>query len=58
MDKNHSLQTTGHNVNLEWVPAHVDIKGNEMADKAAKAALTQAITRDVGLGTHEIDSLI
>jgi ribonuclease HI len=33
----------GSNLNLMWVPAHVSIKGNETADKAAKEALNQEV---------------
>jgi hypothetical protein len=33
----------GSNLKLMWVPAHVGIKGNEMADKAAKKALNQEV---------------
>jgi hypothetical protein len=31
----------GSNVKLMWVPVHVEIKGNETADKVAKEALNQ-----------------
>ena len=36
---NHSLQQMGFEVIYTWVPGHMDITGNEKADKAAKQAL-------------------
>ena len=36
----HKLYESGVNVEICWIPAHVDIKGNEDADKAAKEAST------------------
>jgi hypothetical protein len=33
----------GSNLKLMWVPAHVDIKGNETAYKAEKEALNQEV---------------
>jgi ribonuclease HI len=33
----------GSNLKLTWVPAHVGIKGNETADKAAKEVLNQEV---------------
>ena len=35
----HKLKETGKNIELCWVPAHVGIRGNEEADRAAKAAI-------------------
>ena len=35
------LAKLGFNVVLEWVPAHVDIPGNEAADRLAKKALLE-----------------
>ena len=35
----HSLTSLGYRVQLCWIPAHVGIDGNEMADQAAKAAV-------------------
>ena len=31
---------TGQRITLAWIPSHVDIRGNEIADKEAKSALT------------------
>lgn len=39
-----SLVEQGFNVVFCWVPGHMDISGNEKADKAAKNALSQDIT--------------
>ena len=35
-----SLNNIGINVVLEWIPSHVGILGNELADKEAKNALS------------------
>ena len=37
------LLNDGKNVELAWTPSHVGIKGNEAADTAAKAALTEVL---------------
>jgi len=34
----HTLKVSGHDVALAWVPAHVGILGNEIADEMAKTA--------------------
>ena len=34
----HQLITRGTAVTLQWVPSHVGVRGNECADRAAKAA--------------------
>ena len=31
-------ELSNHNVNLDWIPGHSDIKGNEIADKLAREA--------------------
>ena len=36
-----NLTTQGWEVTLQWVPSHRNIKGNEIADAAAKMALTE-----------------
>ena len=38
----HQLITRGTEVRFQWVPAHVCLSGNEMADRAAKRGATEA----------------
>ena len=38
------LVNKGIEVILQWVPSHIDIKGNERADKAAKEAAEKPIS--------------
>ena len=40
------LTDAGKHITLCWIPSHVGIKGNEMADMAAKAGILSAITRN------------
>ena len=40
------LTDAGKQITLCWIPSHVGIKGNEMADMAAKAGILSAITRN------------
>ena len=35
----HDLQITGKTICLCWIPSHIGIEGNELADAAARAAL-------------------
>ena len=37
-----SLKKDGFTISFAWVPSHVGIKGNELADTAAKEATTEA----------------
>jgi len=39
------LADIGKHVSLCWIPSHVRIKGNEMADKAAKEGICSVITQ-------------
>ena len=38
------LSNIGETIMLCWIPSHVNIRGNEMADVAAKSALSLPIT--------------
>ena len=35
-----STETTGKSCNLQWIPVHVDIEGNELTDSLANKART------------------
>ena len=37
--KMHRILTRGMNISLVWIPSHVGIEGNEMADELAKFSL-------------------
>ena len=40
IEQHHHIRSTGKNIVFCWVPSHVNIKGNELADRAAKSALS------------------
>ena len=40
-------KTISHETTLQWVPRHVGIKGNEIADKATQLAHTADTTEDL-----------
>jgi len=51
------LERQGRKVRLLWVPAHVEIEGNEKADRMAKAALKrEEIDVWVSFGRHDCGS--
>ena len=54
----HQLITRGTEVRLQWVPAHVYLSGNEMADRAAKrgARRLESQTLQLKLGLADIYS--
>jgi hypothetical protein len=39
------IEDLGHRVKYHWIPGHMDIKGNEIADKAVKEAAAHPITQ-------------
>ena len=45
-------------VKLMWCPAHVDVKGNELADRAAKDGLSCSVVDIIPLAKSEIYSII
>ena len=42
--KCHILASRGKSITFCWVPSHVDIRGNELADEAAKSALDKQVS--------------
>jgi ribonuclease HI len=52
--KIHCLKQKGYTISLCWIPSHVNIRGNELADQRAKEAATlPTITHDIGLTLSE-----
>ena len=46
-------------VTLVWVPAHIDLTGNEIADRVAKEGTElELITKPIGLGQTELKALV
>jgi len=54
-----SLRNEDRDTILVWIPSHVNISGNEMADKLAKEATErESIEMDIGLETNETTPMI
>ena len=48
-----------NNITITWIPSHVGIKGNEMADRIAQHAITnENVQLDIGLELKEINYCI
>ena len=48
-----------NNITITWIPSHVGIKGNEMADRIAQHAITnENVQLDIGLELKEINHCI
>lgn len=54
----YKIEKAGGEVAFLWVPAHVGVKGNEMADGAAKRALRREVDMKVAIGVNEYRSII
>ena len=52
------IEQAGELVGFMWVPAHLGIEGNELADEAAKRALRREVDIKVRLGSTECRSII
>ena len=55
----YQIMTNGTDFSLMWLPSHTGIRGNEMADKAAKAAaMSTMLMTDIRLSCQEAKQLL
>jgi len=54
----HQLSRKGCDLKVMWVPSHTGIRGNELADREAKAALTNGTPVSLGLSLTEVKSKV
>lgn len=52
------LSDNGQKVSMMWIPAHKNIKGNELADKLAKFAITNGKKIDIPLPVNDLEEEI
>jgi len=53
------VKSITNKITLTWIPSHVGIKGNEMADRTAQHAIAnQSVHLDIGLELKEINHCI
>lgn len=53
----YTLHRQGIQITFVWIPSHVGIMGNEIADKVAKQALQNEEIIEIGLGQSEVTSI-
>jgi ribonuclease HI len=58
LEKTHILSVSGKEVKFCWLPSHVGIKGNEAADRGAKAALLLDIDPHIRLPFSDLKQTI
>lgn len=51
------LNVKRNTINVHWVPGHKDIQGNELADKQAKEAASEAIGADIPLAMDKREAV-
>ena len=51
--QSHQIITSGTALELMWLPSHLGIRGNELADKAANQAVTNGTPVNLGLSLSE-----
>ena len=56
MEEIEKLRKDGYVIELHWVPAHMGIAGNELADKAAKEATGWRLKKTRKGSTRELDT--
>ena len=53
-----SLRAKSISTNIEWIPGHYNIEGNENADKLAKTAISRPLYKDAYISTSYTSRII